>query len=183
MRIALLFLLLLTLAACGTGEPTSELSPVQQRIIAAVHEVDSLRSARAATIGEEEIVDFETFARVCQPAGLRIRQFAQENGWRFRQVSVRNRNPVNVPDSAEYVIYQQFQDDPALDSLWTEAEEGIKYFHRITVEPACLHCHGDAASRPKFVFERYPDDRAYGFESGDLRGLYIVTAPDSVSRI
>ncbi|MFO8099786.1 MAG: hypothetical protein R6T83_09240 [Salinibacter sp.] len=32
--------------------------------------------------------------------------------------------------------------------------------------------------RPDFVKEGYPDDRAYGFEPGDLRGIYAVFVPD-----
>lgn len=169
---------IILLAGCGS-ESEEELSDVQRRVIEAVHEVDSLRSARAATISDEDLVDFDTFARVCQPAGLRARELGQTNGWEFRQISVRNRNPANVPDSAAYVVYRQFQEDSSLDSLWHETDEGLRYFHRITVEASCLHCHGEADDRPRFVFERYPADRAYGFEPGDLRGLYSVFVPDS----
>ena len=48
---------------------------------------------------------------------------------------------------------------------------------RITVREACLACHGAKAERPDFVKERYPEDRACGFEVGDLRGLYSVFVP------
>jgi hypothetical protein len=34
------------------------------------------------------------------------------------------------------------------------------------------------ADRPEFVKAGYPDDRAYSFESGELRGRYAVLVPD-----
>lgn len=181
MRLFLLLCCLLLVAGCRSRSG-SELTDVQRRVVAAVHEVDSLRSARAATISDDEIVDFETFARVCQPVGRRGMELAQANGWVFRQVSLRNRNPANVPDSAGFDIYRRFQEDSSLDSLWVEMDDGLRYYHRIIVEPSCLHCHGAAEERPRFVFERYPDDRAYGFEPGDLRGLYSIFVPDSSRR-
>ena len=57
--------------------------------------------------------------------------------------------------------------------------DGWRYARRITVQPSCLACHGPKDQRPDFVKTGYPDDRAYGFEAGDLRGLYAVFVPDS----
>ena len=56
-------------------------------------------------------------------------------------------------------------------------QAGIRYFRRIVVEPACLACHGEQSARPDFVLQGYPNDRAYGFAVGDLRGLYAVFVP------
>jgi hypothetical protein len=49
----------------------------------------------------------------------------------------------------------------------------------ITVQPSCLACHGPKDERPAFVKKDYPEDRAYGFEDGDLRGIYAVFVPDT----
>jgi hypothetical protein len=49
---------------------------------------------------------------------------------------------------------------------------------RIDVEPSCLACHGTKASRPAFVKENYPADRAFDFKAGDLRGMYAVFIPE-----
>ncbi len=69
-------------------------------------------------------------------------------------------------------------EDPKVMGLWVQAEmdgrEGVRYFRRIAVEEACLACHGAKEERPEFVKQGYPEDRAYGFEVGDLRGLYSV---------
>jgi hypothetical protein len=55
---------------------------------------------------------------------------------------------------------------------------GLRYLRRIRVDAACLACHGPKDRRPEFVEQRYPDDRAYDFDVGDLRGLYSVFIPD-----
>ena len=54
----------------------------------------------------------------------------------------------------------------------------MRYFRRITVRSACLECHGRKEKRPAFVRERYPEDRAFGFERGDLRGVYSIFVPE-----
>ena len=43
---------------------------------------------------------------------------------------------------------------------------------------ACLACHGANDARPEFVKQGYPEDKAFDFEVGDLRGLYSVFVPD-----
>ncbi len=178
MKASHIIMIVLLFAGCGE-ERRSDLTPIQQEVVKAVHEVDSMRSARAASITSGELVDFDTFARVCQPVGRRIIDIAQEKGWQFRQISERNRNPANGLDSSLVDVYRQFQEESDLDSLWQATDGGVRYFHRITVEASCLHCHGPVDTRPRFVIERYPDDRAFDFEVGDLRGLYAVTVPAS----
>jgi hypothetical protein len=63
-----------------------------------------------------------------------------------------------------------------------KGQAGTRYFRRITVEPACLACHGKREARPEFVKKNYPQDKAFGFAAGDLRGVYSVFIPDSGSR-
>jgi hypothetical protein len=57
-------------------------------------------------------------------------------------------------------------------------QPGTHYFRRINVEASCLACHGRKGDRPQFVQERYPQDLAYDFNPGDLRGMYAVFLPD-----
>lgn len=37
-----------------------------------------------------------------------------------------------------------------------------------------MACHGTKTSRPAFVKQNYPDDKAFDFKVGDLRGMYAV---------
>jgi hypothetical protein len=54
----------------------------------------------------------------------------------------------------------------------------MHYFRRINVSPGCLACHGQKSRRPKFVADNYPEDLAYNFKPGDLRGMYATFIPD-----
>ncbi|MFN3597106.1 MAG: DUF3365 domain-containing protein [Rubricoccaceae bacterium] len=165
----------------GTPPPDAALAA---RVLARVAEVDSLRIARAATIPPGADVTAETFAEVCQPVGRRIREVAETEGWEFRQVAVRNRNPANAASAEDARLHARFEAEPALQGLWLEADRdgqrGHRYVQRITMQATCAACHGARDERPDFVLERYPEDRAYGFATGGLRGLYSVFVPASV---
>ena len=53
------------------------------------------------------------------------------------------------------------------------------YVEPILVQPLCLTCHGKALA-PEVaarIAALYPDDRATGFEVGDLRGVWWVELP------
>lgn len=150
-------------------------------VVAEVEGLNALRSSLARSfVGEP---DQETFARVCKPVGARAKQLAMENGWKVAQLAERYRNPEHKLDYEALRVFKMMEDDPALLGMWVktsmDGEAGVRYFRRITVEPACLACHGPKDSRPQFVKKGYPDDRAYGFEVGDLRGLFSVFVADS----
>lgn len=142
-----------------------------------------MRSRLAETI-DDEAVDQGTFARVCKPVGQRAQQIASTHGWTVQQIAEKYRNPAHQLDSTDAEAYAHFAEHPNLMRRWTRVERngtpGWRYDRRITVEPSCLACHGAKADRPDFVKQNYPDDRAYDFDVGDLRGLYTVFVPDSL---
>ena len=179
---------LLVLGGCQPDTPSkadgaSTLAPEQARVVTAIAALDSMRIARAATITADEDVDAETFARVCKPVGLRARTLSEENGWTVRQIAMRYRNPANAAAPEDSALFAQFEADPDLVDRWLDATHdgvpGQRYVRRIAVQGTCLACHGARDERPAFVVENYPEDRAYGFAVGDLRGLYSVFVPDS----
>lgn len=182
------FIALLVLSGCepdtqsGDGD-ASALAPEHARVVTAIAALDSMRIARAATITADEDVDAETFARVCKPVGFRARALGEDNGWTVRQIATRYRNPANAAAPEDSALFAQFESDPDLVDRWLDAtrdgEPGRRYVRRIAVQGTCLACHGARDERPAFVVENYPEDRAYGFEVGDLRGLYSVFVPDS----
>ncbi len=161
--------------------PADTLTTEQHRVIQAVREVDAMRSALAQTLITDDEVDERTFAAVCRPVGARAKEIADENGWAFQQLAVQYRNPGNAPDSVARGAFDRFESDPSLDSLWirtsVDGKQGRRYFRRITVEAPCLACHGPKSERPQFIVDNYPEDLAFGFETGDLRGLYSVWVP------
>ena len=67
---------------------------------------------------------------------------------------------------------------PEVQAFWQEDDHGVRYFRRIAVEASCLACHGAQGERPSFVKTKYPEDLAFDFQPGDLRGLYEVIIPN-----
>jgi len=178
-------LLAMLFVGCGSEPSTAPSTPpeaVEHDVETAVRDLNGMRESLATTIGTDS-VDQSTFARVCKPVGKRAKSIAASNGWAVQQLARKYRNPAHRLDAEADSIYAQFVHDPEQTEAWLRTvrneTSGWRYFRRITVEPTCLACHGAKEARPRFVKEGYPDDRAYGFESGDLRGLYAVFVPDS----
>jgi hypothetical protein len=181
MRLTVLAVLAL-LAGCGpsssdapdSAPPTAQAS-VEARVVSEIASIDSMRSANAASLRPGDAIDGKTFAEVCMPVGQRMRGLAVETGWSIRPAAAKYRNPANAATEAELALIARFEADPSLLDLWETTDVGARrYVRRIAMQPGCLGCHGPSETLPAFVAERYPDDRAHGFEVGDLRGLYVV---------
>lgn len=195
-RVVVTILLIVALVAIApTGASAelneTELATVVQELGAAVTEIESLNALRSGLASSLESTATEptlqTFKEVCQPVGMRAKQISEATGWQVRQVAQKYRNPDHAPtDIHEWQALDQFQKHSELTGFWqpetrTDAaghpQAGIHYYRRIDVEPSCLACHGAKAQRPRFVQERYPQDLAYNFQLGDLRGMYSVFIP------
>lgn len=177
------------LVVTGCGAPDSGPAPasqppdsIRQPVEQSIRALNQMRESLAATI-DTPSVDKGTFKRVCAPVGKRARALGQENGWTVQQLAKKYRNPANQLDAEARRLHQQFADSSGLTDRWIrttrDGTEGWRYARRIPVQPSCTACHGPKDQRPEFVKTGYPDDRAYGFEAGDLRGLYSVFVPDS----
>ncbi len=193
MRHLLLLLLAVAVTSCSErgqtpgGDAEAALdttaSPVFRRVQQEIEALDAMRSTLARSIPEGP-VDSTTFARVCRPVGARAKQLSTETGWQVSQLARKYRNPANRADAATIRAMNRFEDSPGLSGFWAPPHRGVeggaRYFRRITVEKACLSCHGKRATRPAFIVEKYPEDSAFEFAEGDLRGVYSVFVPDSL---
>jgi hypothetical protein len=170
-------------AAVTEAGQESEVRPDAQVLAKVVREIeglDAMRSALAGSFSGEP--DLSTFAQVCRPVGAQAMRLAEENGWVVAQLAEKYRNPGHRLDSEAEHAYRLLAEDPGLMGIWVRAElegrSGYRYFRRIVVEATCLACHGAKEDRPQFVKDGYPEDRAYDFAMGDLRGLYSVFVPN-----
>lgn len=113
------------------------------------------------------------------------------SGISLKRVSEHHRNPVNAPDAAEVRALRHFEDALAesgsLPEDWVQqtATGELRYYRPLVIAEPCLACHGNADSLDpavaEAIAERYPDDRATGYEIGDLRGVVRVTvSPDRI---
>ena len=163
-------------AALALGFTTQDVAKVVEEIEA----LNTMRSTLATSFSGEP--DQSTFAQVCKPVGARAKQLAQENGWKVAQLAEKYRNPANKLDWEARLAFKVMEDSPELMGMWIRTEmdgqAGHRYFRRIVVEQACLACHGAKAKRPQFIKDAYPEDRAYNFKEGDLRGVYAVFVAD-----
>jgi cytochrome c551/c552 len=54
-----------------------------------------------------------------------------------------------------------------------------RFYKAITMEQACLKCHGSSSSMSEAVRRElaaaYPEDKAVGYREGDFRGIISVT--------
>lgn len=121
------------------------------------------------------------FKQVCMPVGKEFKTWGEKQGYKVRQISLKNRNPSNEVKSSDQKIYKSFIADNKLkdhsEKQTLNEIEGTIYYYRINVAKACLHCHGAKDQRPQFIKDKYPNDKAYDFKIGELRGLYSVFVP------
>ena len=166
-------------SAWAAVNPTELAKAVQE-----IEQLDLLRSGLASTLeGQTEAPTKETMKEVCRPVGMKAMELSQENGWQVKQIATKYRNPAHSPDTPHArMALAQFEQHPELMGFWETAtidgQIGTRYYRRINVEASCLACHGQQDQRPQFVKDGYPQDLAYDFNVGDLRGMYAVFIPD-----
>lgn len=154
------------------------------KAVEAIENLDQMRSGLASTLeGRTEEPTMQTMKEVCRPVGMQAVNLSQENGWQVKQIARKYRNPAHAPDNLHAkMALAKFEQNPELIGFWQREtineQVGTRYYRRINVEASCLVCHGGKEGRPQFVKDNYPQDLAYDFKVGDLRGMYAVFIPD-----
>jgi hypothetical protein len=135
----------------------------------------------------------EAAIRVCTEKAPQINtRVSREEGWRVTRVSHRYRNPLlGMPDAWEQEVLQRFRERAAdgkslkgmsYSEVVSEPQgRFFRYMQAIPMQEMCASCHGSPeqlAPEVKSVLqERYPHDRATGFQPGELRGAFSVKQP------
>jgi hypothetical protein len=163
----------------------AQTAPAQlAKAVQEIENLDAMRSGLASTLKDSPAEPtVETFKEVCKPVGMRAKQLSQENGWQVKQIAKKYRNRAHTPDNLHSVMaLAKFENDLELMGFWQpetiDGQKGTRYYRRINVEASCLACHGGKDSRPQFIKDKYPQDLAYDFQVGDLRGMYSVFIPE-----
>jgi hypothetical protein len=107
----------------------------------------------------------------------------------IRRVSLRRRNPANEPDAYERAVLESFDRLPVearpkakhWEVVSEDGRESLRYLKPLVASAMCLTCHGDLEGIPdpvrRALREHYPDDRATGFDVGDVRGAITIRIP------
>lgn len=119
---------------------------------------------------------------VCQSAAPAIGERLSENsGFRVSRIARRNRNAGNgiLPDLEP--LYSELEASPMQDgfprSVHGTVDGRLVYLRAIPMqEKPCSACHGSNIdpALSKVISQSYQDDRAVGFEPGELRGAFLV---------
>lgn len=172
---AIISLMILSVSIAGAEKLESR----KARAVSVADEIINMRSYLAGsfiTPGAE--ITEETFKNTCGAVGKRVKEIMEAEGFKIRHAALKNRNPNFAANPGEAKILEEFDKDRNLKEKWDKVEiEGKqyqRYMRPIFVEESCLACHGAKGKRPKFIVEKYLDDKAFDFRAGDLRGMIEV---------
>ena len=184
------------LAGCGTPAPAP--APDMSWVPDARQVAQSV-PPRLLAVLQEEIARGgpEGAVQVCRDrAPAMAREASERSGWAIRRVSLRNRNPRAVPDAWERAALEDFdrrnaakEPAAALERAEVVQEDGAlvrRYIRALPTSDLCLNCHGrDERVSPAVkarLKELYPDDRAVGYDAGEIRGAITLRRPVLVAR-
>jgi hypothetical protein len=177
----------LATAPCLAGGDDTALLDEARRVAAAV-------PPQLLSMLQQEIQKggFEGAIGACRDFAPQLaRKASVESGWTIRRVSLQNRNPTAVPDEWERVVLDDFGRRAAAGENPASLEHGarvddqgtpvFRYMRALPTQELCLACHGSAerispAVRSRLA-ELYPDDRAVGYQVGDIRGALTLSRP------
>lgn len=124
---------------------------------------------------------------VCNEKAIPITdQVAKEQGAQIKRVSLKNRNPDNVPNEWQAKVLQEFdkraangEDLAKMAHVEVMEKDGKKQLHFMKAMPTgklCLACHGSELSDnvAAKVKELYPEDKATGYSENQVRGAIVV---------
>lgn len=179
--LALVLALSLSATAAYAGVEDIALAHMKDNAEMDAAEIIEMRSALAKTfIQSGAEITPETFRKVCGAVGKRVAEISKKEGVTIRHAAIKYRNPKNKATDSEAALMKRFEEDK-LKQVWDSVEKDGAGYLRLTrpifVEKACLACHGEKDSRPAFIVKKYPEDKAYGFKTGDLRGIISILIP------
>ena len=183
MQVIIIIMFILSIFSCH-AHAGDETGTRKAGAVSAAEEIIQMRSTLAQDFIKPDMeITEETFKNVCGAVGKRVKEIMEKDGYKIRHASAKNRNPVNAATPDEINILETFDRNREIKGQWDIAETDGKKFQRymkpIFVEDACLACHGSKEKRPQFIVDKYPEDRAYDFKTGDMRGMVEVMFPEN----
>lgn len=180
-----LILLIFFLNCSENKKEVSEAQIIGMRAAA----VDFMKDLKSILIEQIQTNGVLQAMSVCSDtAQVLTNNFGVKRGVYIRRVSLRNRNANNFPDDFEKRILNRFELLHQNNELNGETEyaeivtEGdynyLRYLKPIIIQAECLNCHGNQTEMMpdvrNLIVQNYPDDKAIGYKSGDLRGAVSI---------
>ena len=103
--------------------------------------------------------------------------------WAVSRTSLKLRSSANVPEDWVEQVMKDFEQrkangEPAETIAHAEVRDGKFYLVKaIPTKAGCLACHGSnvAEDVKSKLADLYPNDKATGFNVGDIRGVFVAT--------
>lgn len=148
-----------------------------------------MESLKSVLIKEIQTNGIVSAVSVCSDtAQILTNNYGISKGIYIKRISFKNRNPLNVPDEFEAKVLRMFEElhnkkqlKPETEYVELTEDNGtfkLRYMKPIFVQPECLNCHGteeQISSQVKEVINKiYPNDKAKGYQMGDLRGAVSI---------
>lgn len=122
---------------------------------------------------------------VCRTVAVPLTKSTEDqfDGLTIKRVTDKPRNPANAADETDLAALAHFKaaaKEPKLLAHITTAADGktVRHYRPLAISEVCLKCHGDRKSMSKtlrnLLKDAYPEDKAHGYQLGDLRGLIRV---------
>ena len=111
---------------------------------------------------------------------------AKEKGALVSRVSLKNRNPDNVPNDWQKAVLEDFDARAAKGEsvkkmgfakiVENDGKKQLRFMKALPTGGLCLDCHGSSieADVQAKLTELYPHDKATGYEKGQVRGAVVV---------
>ena len=186
-KIAVFPLLVIFFTACSDSsnlEPNKTddegVAYLQKGNLIAKNTFDTLRTVLLKTIGEK---GYGGAAKFCNVQALSITSVYASEGITVSRVTDKNRNPGNALQSMDKEQWQQYIETAAkgdsLQATVITTDSAVHYYKPILIQPMCLSCHGSAGKEIAgellpVLDSLYPGDKARGYKSGDLRGMWHI---------
>ena len=110
-------------------------------------------------------------------------RIGRQHGVAAGRTSDRLRNPANAPRpwAAPLVAAYGGQQVREVEGFAVDLGDAVGLLRPIAHRPVCSSCHGTAKSLDPAAYavvrQRYPSDRAVGFQEGEIRGWFWVEIP------
>jgi hypothetical protein len=102
----------------------------------------------------------------------------------IRRLATKYRNPLNLPDVTEQELLQSYVNELEKGQelrpiVRPNADGNPVFYNPILMGALCLNCHGEVgktvnAELYTIIQDLYPQDKATGFEEGQLRGMWAI---------
>lgn len=102
----------------------------------------------------------------------------------IQRLSDKNRNPANaIQTQMDSIAWEKIKSEKA--DFTEQDKNGEVYYYKpiLIAMPTCIKCHGGKTditeSTQKMIAQKYPDDKATGYQMGDLRGMWKIKLKES----